>query len=63
MWCASSFHIRMYEWRTRKWRETKCDLSSVLDNPTDTFLLDGECEWRAWPMCHNQPKMNLVPEE
>ena len=44
-WCsASSFYIGMYEWRTCKWHETKCDLSLVLDNPTDAFLLDNECE-------------------
>ena len=52
----------MYKWRTRKWRETKCDLSLVLDNPMDTFLPDSDCEWRVWPMCHNQPERNLVPE-
>ena len=47
MWCASAFDVGMYEWRKNKWHETKCDLSSVLDNPTDTFLPNGECEWRV----------------
>jgi len=45
----------MHEWKTRKSCEgTKCNLSLVLGNQTSTFLLDGECEQRAWLMsCRN----------
>ena len=59
VWCASSFHVGMHEWRTCKWRETKYNDRWHGDDYHDMGWLD-ESFLSTWGLWHGDMK---IPQE